>query len=100
VRRSPDLCANSADGRAAKIPPAAGAVTPLRAKAEAAGLGDFSPMWSGQAAALGRAMPAGDLTKALVAETERELPPRWREHIGRKQRQRLGGPRGPREAIK
>ena len=30
-------------------------------------------MWSGQAAALGRAMPAGDLTKTLVAETKVEL---------------------------
>jgi nitronate monooxygenase len=56
-----------------EFPLAAGALTPLRAKAEAAGSGDFSPMWSGQAAALGRAMPAGDLTKALVAETEVEL---------------------------
>jgi Nitronate monooxygenase len=51
---------------------------PLRAKAEAAGSGDFSPMWSGQAAALGHAMPAGELTRALVAEAQAEL-------------QRLGG---------
>jgi nitronate monooxygenase len=40
----------------------------LRAKAEAQGSGDFSPMWAGQAASLGRAMPAGELTKALAAE--------------------------------
>jgi nitronate monooxygenase len=40
----------------------------LRAKAEAQGSGDFSPMWAGQAASLGRAMPAGELTKTLAAE--------------------------------
>ena len=44
------------------------ALAPLRAKAEAQGSGDFSAMWAGQAAALGRAMPAGELTKALAAE--------------------------------
>jgi nitronate monooxygenase len=60
-------------GEAPEFPLAAGALAPLRAKAEAAESGDFSPMWSGQAAALGRAMPAGDLTKTLVAETKAEL---------------------------
>jgi nitronate monooxygenase len=30
-------------------------------------------MWSGQAAALGRAMPAGELTKTLAAEAQAEL---------------------------
>ena len=38
---------------APEFPLAAGALLPLRAKAEAAGSGDFSPLWSGQAAALG-----------------------------------------------
>jgi len=52
------------------FPLAAGALAPLRAKAEAQGSGDFSPMWSGQAAALGRAMPARQLTAMLVAETQ------------------------------
>jgi nitronate monooxygenase len=47
---------------------AAGALAPLRAKAEAQGSGDFSPMWAGQAASLGRALPAGELTKRLAAE--------------------------------
>ena len=47
---------------APEFPLAAGALAPLRAKAEAAGSGDFSPMWSGQAAALGRVMPAKELT--------------------------------------
>jgi nitronate monooxygenase len=54
---------------APEFPLAAGALAPLRAKAEAAGSGDFSPLWSGQAAALGRALPAGDLTVALARET-------------------------------
>ena len=49
---------------APEFPLAAGALAPLRAKAEAQGSGDFSPMWSGQAAALGRAMPARELTHA------------------------------------
>jgi nitronate monooxygenase len=50
------------------FPLAAGALAPLRAKAEAQGSGDFSPLWAGQAAALGRAMPAAELTTALAAE--------------------------------
>ena len=33
------------------FPLAGGALAPLRAKAEAAGSGDFSPLWAGQAAA-------------------------------------------------
>jgi nitronate monooxygenase len=53
---------------APEFPLAAGALAPLRAKAEAQGSGDFSPLWAGQAAALGRAMPAGELTKALASE--------------------------------
>jgi nitronate monooxygenase len=53
---------------APEFPLAAGALAPLRAKAEAQGSGDFSPMWAGQAAALGRAMPAGQLTRTLAAE--------------------------------
>jgi nitronate monooxygenase len=53
---------------APEFPLAAGALAPLRAKAEAQGSGDFSPMWAGQAAALGRALPAGELTRALAAE--------------------------------
>ena len=53
---------------APEFPLAAGALAPLRAKAEAQDSGDFSPMWAGQAASLGRAMPAGELTKTLAAE--------------------------------
>ena len=58
---------------APQFPLAAGALAPLRAKAEAAGSGDFSPMWSGQAAALGREMGAGALTKQLAAEAQDQL---------------------------
>jgi nitronate monooxygenase len=50
------------------FPAASTAWAPLRAKAEDAGSGDFSPLWAGQAAALGREMPAGDLTRKLAAE--------------------------------
>jgi nitronate monooxygenase len=50
------------------FPLAGGALAPLRAKAEAQGSGDFSPMWSGEAAALGRALPAAELTRTLAAE--------------------------------
>src|SRR6266508_1327837 len=53
---------------APEFPLAAGALAPLRAKAEALGSADFSPMWAGQAASLGRDMPAGQLTKALATE--------------------------------
>jgi nitronate monooxygenase len=55
---------------APEFPLAAGALAPLRAKAEALGSGEFSPMWAGQAAALGRAMPAAELTRALAAEAQ------------------------------
>jgi nitronate monooxygenase len=52
------------------FPLATGAIAPLRAKAEAAGSGDFSPLWAGQAAGLGRAMSAAELTRALASEAE------------------------------
>lgn len=58
---------------APEFPLAAGALAPLRAKAEAQGSGDFSPMWAGQAAALGRAIPAGQLTKMLAAEALEQM---------------------------
>jgi nitronate monooxygenase len=58
---------------APEFPLAAGALAPLRAKAEAQGSGDFSPMWAGQAAALGRALPAGELTRKLAAEALKRL---------------------------
>lgn len=55
---------------APEFPLATGALVPLRAKAEAAGSGDFSPMWAGQAAALGRVEPARELTKRLANEVQ------------------------------
>ena len=51
-----------------QFPLSAGALAPLRAKAEAQGSGDFSPLWSGQAASLSRAMPAEELTRKLAQE--------------------------------
>jgi nitronate monooxygenase len=42
---------------------------PLRAYTEALGSGDFMSLWAGQAAALGREMPAAELTRRLAAET-------------------------------
>jgi nitronate monooxygenase len=58
---------------APEFPLAAGALAPLRAKSEAAGSVDFTPLWSGQAARLGRDLPAGELTKQLAAETLEKL---------------------------
>jgi nitronate monooxygenase len=54
---------------APQFPLAAAAVAPLRAASEKRGSGDYMQLWSGQAARLGGAMPAGTLTKALAAET-------------------------------
>jgi nitronate monooxygenase len=52
-----------------EFPLASGALAPLHAKAQAQGSGDFSPMFAGQAVALGRELPAGELTRILAAET-------------------------------
>ena len=48
------------------FPLAAAAVAPLRARAEAAGSGDFSPLWAGQNVTGCRAVPAGRLTRELA----------------------------------
>lgn len=48
------------------FPLATAAIAPLRAKAEAAGSGDFTPLWSGQNAAGCRPLPAAELTRALA----------------------------------
>jgi nitronate monooxygenase len=50
------------------FPLAGGALAPLRAATEPAGSGDFMSLWSGQAAALGRDLPAGELTRRLADE--------------------------------
>jgi nitronate monooxygenase len=52
-----------------EFPLAAGALAPLRSKSEIAGSGDFTPLWSGQAARLSRELPAAELTMQLAAET-------------------------------
>lgn len=55
------------------FPTAGGALLPLKAKAEAAGSADFSSLWAGQAASLGREMGAGDLTRTLWSEALERL---------------------------
>jgi nitronate monooxygenase len=52
---------------APSFPLAAGALLPLKAKAEAAGSGDFTNLWSGQAASLAKEMSAAALTRHLAA---------------------------------
>lgn len=52
---------------APEFPLATGAIAPLRAKAESMGLGDFSPLWSGQNASGCREIGAAQMTKTLVA---------------------------------
>ncbi len=48
------------------FPLAAAAVAPLRAQAETLGRADFSPLWAGQNVTGCRAIPAGELTRALA----------------------------------
>ena len=55
------------------FPTAGGALAPLKAKAEAAGSSDFSSLWSGQAASLGRETGAGDLTRQLAEDAVRRF---------------------------
>ena len=52
------------------FPLAAGAIAPLRAKAESEGSSDFSPLWSGQNATGCKEMPAGDLTRELAGKRD------------------------------
>ena len=49
-------------------PYASNALAPLRAKAEAGGRGDYSPLWGGSGAARVRSLPAQALTEMLAAE--------------------------------
>ena len=56
-----------------EFPLAAAPLMPLRAKAEIAGSADFTPLWSGQAAPLGRDVTAAELTKQLASETFENL---------------------------
>jgi nitronate monooxygenase len=52
---------------APEFPLAGAAIAPLRAKAEAAGAGDFSPLWCGQNATCCSEIPAAELTRQLAA---------------------------------
>jgi nitronate monooxygenase len=49
-------------------PTAGGALAPLKAKAETQASGDFSSLWSGQAAGLARETDAATLTRTLAAD--------------------------------
>ena len=51
---------------APEFPLAGAAIAPLRAKAEAAGVGDFSPLWCGQNATGCSEIPAAELTQRLA----------------------------------
>jgi len=51
---------------APEFPLATSGIAPLRAKAEAEGSGDFSPLWSGQNATGCRELPAAEVTRALA----------------------------------
>ncbi len=59
--------------QAPAYPTAGSALAPLKAKAEAAGSSDFSLLWAGQAASLGREIGSGDLTRQLAADAEQRL---------------------------
>lgn len=52
---------------APEFPLASSAITPLRARAESLGSGDFSPLWSGQNAAGCKEIPAAELTRQLAS---------------------------------
>ncbi len=48
------------------FPLATGAIAPLRARAEAQGSSDFTPLWSGQNASACKALPAAQITQELA----------------------------------
>jgi nitronate monooxygenase len=54
-------------GEVPPFPLAAAAISPLRSAAEAAGLGDFSPLWSGQNPSGCREIGAAEMTRRLAA---------------------------------
>jgi nitronate monooxygenase len=58
---------------APSFPLGAVALEPLRAKAESQGSADFTGMYGGQTAALGRELPAGELTSLLAKEALERL---------------------------
>ena len=56
--------------RAPRFPLATAAIAPLRARAEAAGSGDFSPLWSSQNASGCREVPAAEIVAGLAEGVE------------------------------
>ena len=62
IRELGPICA-----AAPAFPLATGAIAPLRAKAEAQGVADFSPLWSGQDASGCREEPAAAVVERLRA---------------------------------
>ncbi|MDQ1426396.1 MAG: nitronate monooxygenase, partial [Acidimicrobiaceae bacterium] len=62
--------------RAPQFPLAANGLAKLRATAEQRGSSDFTSLWSGQGAALARPLPAGQLVRTLIEETEHLLKTR------------------------
>jgi len=55
-------------GEAPPYPLASAALAPIRKAAEARGEYGFGPMWAGQAAPLGQALPAAELTRKLASD--------------------------------
>ena len=58
------------NAHAPAFPLATAAIAPLRARAEAAGSGDFSPLWSGQNASGCREVPAAEIVAGLAGGLE------------------------------
>ncbi|MDP6706248.1 MAG: nitronate monooxygenase family protein [Alphaproteobacteria bacterium] len=62
-------------GAAAPFPQQRALTGPLAAKAQAEGSSDFSTLWSGQAVALNRGLPAAELIEVMVSEAQAILSP-------------------------
>ena len=61
-------------GEVSPFPLAGAALAPLRAAAEAAGLGDFSPLWAGQNTSGCREIGAAQLTRDLARDLAQDPP--------------------------
>jgi nitronate monooxygenase len=59
--------------KAPAFPTAGGALAPLKKESEASGSADFTSLWSGQVAALGREMGTAELTRDLAADAAARL---------------------------
>lgn len=58
------------------FPLATAASAPLRARAEAVGCSDFTPLWAGEKAPACRALPAADITRELAMGWDADALPR------------------------